>query len=167
MAGWKYLTDEEKREHELYKKKTALDLFFLYLKLQVILSVVQVMGSYAEISQYYREINNTDTADFSTGTFFLISLLAPAFLLIFILLMNKYGKSKTTVKLLITLLVGLPIISFISAFTMGEIFDVSVSELAEQVARITILFIFFGIVFAVYSFFSKPFNLQYLNRVRD
>ncbi len=81
--------------------------------------------------------------------------------------MNKYGKSKTTVKLLITLLVGLPIVSFISAFTMGEIFDVSVSELAEQVARITILFIFFGIVFAVYSFFSKPFNLQYLNRVRD
>ncbi|WP_441373415.1 hypothetical protein [Acinetobacter lwoffii] len=59
MAGWKYLTDEEKREHELYKKKTALDLFFLYLKLQVILSVVQVMGSYAEISQYYREINRS------------------------------------------------------------------------------------------------------------
>ena len=47
MATWKYLSDEEKQEHELYKKKTALDLFFLYLKIQAVLAVMAVLGSYA------------------------------------------------------------------------------------------------------------------------
>ena len=59
MATWRYLSDEEKQEHELYKKKTALDLFFLYLKIQAVLAVMAVLGSYAEFSQYYREVNNT------------------------------------------------------------------------------------------------------------
>ncbi|MCA4791190.1 hypothetical protein [Acinetobacter towneri] len=167
MASWKYLTDQEKREHELYEKKTALDLFFLYLKIQVFLSVVSVFGAYAEYSQYYREINNTHTADFPTGTFFLISLIAPVFLLIFIILMSKYGKSKTTVKLLITLLISLPIVSVVSSLIMATVFKLQVSVVLTQAIGITGLCIFFGIVFAIYSFFSKPFNLQYLNKVKN
>lgn len=169
MAIWKYLTNEEKQEHELYKKKTALDLFFLYLKIQVILSVFSVIGSYAEYSQYFREINNTYTTNFSTGTFFLISLIPAAFLLIFTLLINKYGKSKTTVKLLIALLIGFPIVNFISSTILASVFvsDLSHVAIVKQIFSITILFIFFGTVFTIYSFFSKPFNLQYLNRVKD
>ncbi len=42
MASWKYLTDQEKRAHELYEKRTALDLFFLYLKIQVFVSVIMI-----------------------------------------------------------------------------------------------------------------------------
>ncbi|MCO8063334.1 hypothetical protein [Acinetobacter lwoffii] len=167
MATWRYLSDEEKQEHELYKKKTALDLFFLYLKIQAVLAVMAVLGSYAEFSQYYREVNNTHTADFSIVTFFLIGLITPAFLIIFIILMSKYGKSKTTVKLLITLLIGLPIVSFINSLIIASVYDLRPSEMVDQSAGIIVLFIFFGAVFAIYSFISKPFNLQYLNRVKD
>lgn len=167
MAGWTYLTDGEKQHHELYKKKTALDLFFLYLKIQFVLSIVSVMGNYAEYSQHYREINNTQTADFSTGTFFLISLMTPAFLLLFIVLMSKYGKSKTTVKLLIALLISFPIVSLISSLIMGLEFNLQISPIITQAFGITALFILFGVIFAIYSFFSKPFNLQYLNRVKN
>ena len=167
MASWKYLTDQEKRAHELYEKRTALDMFFLYLKIQVFVSVIMIFGSYSEYRQYYREINNTYTADFSTGTFFLISLIAPAFLLIFIMLMSKYGKSKTTVKLLVTLLISFPIVSIISSLIMATVFQVDISEMTTKSMGMVFLFIFFGVVFGIYSFFSKPFNLQYLNRVKN
>ena len=81
--------------------------------------------------------------------------------------MSKYGKSKTTVKLLITLLIGLPIVSFINSLIIASVYDLRPSEMVDQSAGIIVLFIFFGAVFAIYSFISKPFNLQYLNRVKD
>ena len=69
--------------------------------------------------------------------------------------MSKYGKSKTTVKLLITLLIGLPIVSFINSLIIASVYDLRPSEMVDQSAGIIVLFFFFGAVFAIYSFYLE------------
>lgn len=166
MSSWKYLSNEDKQKHELYNKKTALDLFFLYLKVQFVFSVLGVFSAYSEYSQSLRKYNYQLPSDFSGGKFFLISLIPSIFLLIFLILFSKYGKSKTTVQLLITLLISLPIVSTITSFFIATTFKTDLSAASMQMVTIFMIFIIFGIVFAIYSFFSKPFNLQYLNKVK-
>lgn len=68
---------------------------------------------------------------------------------------------------ILTLLISFPIVSIISSLIMATVFQVDISEMTTKSMGMVFLFIFFGVVFGIYSFFSKPFNLQYLNRVKN
>ncbi len=166
MSNWKYISDQEKQEHELYKKRTAFGLFLLYLKVQFVLSFLSIFGSYAEYSQSLRDYNIGAENTPSFASFIMIFMIPCVLLLVFILLFDKYGKSRTTIKLFITFLIAFPLASFIVTILASLILDVDINVLITKNIGLVGFFVFVGVIFAIYSLFSKSFNLQYLNRLK-
>lgn len=151
MSGWVYLSDDQKKDHPLYNKKTVFFFFCAYLYIQFILASF----SLALI------LTN------SKNLVVLFNFLPVIVLLWFLIVLGKNKKSKKTVKAFIVYLFLFPI-SYILArlIVMFSLLDADMGVAITDSMAIIVLHIIFGIVFSIYYFSSKAFNLQYLNRVK-
>jgi hypothetical protein len=166
MANWKYLTDDEKKKHELYKKNTAFSFFMIYLAFQCFLSLGSGMGAYAEYGAYLRDYSYDSQAS-APLSFLIISLIPSIFIFLALILFKVYGKSKKTVNLFIIFLITFPFIALISNTILMFKYGLDANAMFPKTFALFLLFILFGIIFYLYSKISKPFNLQYLNRIKS
>ncbi len=166
MANWNYLTDDEKKKHELYKKNTAFSFFMIYLAFQCFLSIGSGMGAYAEYDVYLREYTYDSEAS-APLLFLIISIVPSIFIFIALISFKIYGKSKKTVRLFVVFLITFPFITLISNTILVLNYSVDANAMVPKIFALFLLFIAFGIIFYIYSKLSKTFNLQYLNRVKS
>lgn len=167
MANWKYLAKENRENHELYGKKTALDLFFLFLILSIFFSFAEVMGRFIEYEQRYMEINETLFSSLPKGEFYLIRSIPIIYTIGFIFLVKIFGKSKKTIVSLVVFLITLPIVGFISSSILSQRFELANLDIVGGFVFQAFLSLIFISVFIVYGLLSKTFNLQYLGRVKE
>lgn len=167
MANWKYLAKESKESHELYGKKTALDLFFIFLILSVFFSFLGVMGRFMEYEERYMEINGTLFSSLPKDEFYLIGSIPIIYTIGFICLAKIFGKSKKTAVSLVVFLITLPIVGFISSSTLSQRFELFDPDIADGFVSQAFFSLIFILVFIAYGLLSKPFNLQYLGRVKE
>ena len=164
MAKWQYLTDEEKKNHELYKKQTAFGWFMIYLAFQCFLAFGSGMGAYAEYSSSLNDYSLGHTS--ASGSFLVISLIPAIYIFLALIFFKHYGKTKKTVVLFTIFLITFPILNIVVNSILATMFDLDLNVMIPKMLALLALFIFFGIVFYIYSLVSKPFNLQYLNRIK-
>lgn len=167
MGNWKYISKENRKNHELYEKKTALGLFFLFLKISVFLSFFDLMGRFTEYEQRYMDVNRTLFSNLPNGEFYLIGSIPIIYTIGFILLVTIFGKSKKTVVSLIVFLITLPIVGFISSLMLSQKFELYNPDIVSGFIIQAFTSLIFISVFIVYGLFSKTFKLQYLGRVKE
>lgn len=165
MANWQYLTNEEKKNHQLYKKQTAFKWFMIYLAFQCFLSFGSAAGAYAEYKSYLNQYSLNTTSP--PSSFLIISLIPAIFIFLALILFKYYGKSKRTVILFTIFLITFPILNFLINSYLIVRYQLDGNEIIPKMIALVVWFIFFGIVFYIYSLKSKPFNLQYLNRIKS
>lgn len=167
MANWKYISKEDRENHELYEKTTALDMFFLFLGISIFLSSFELMGRFTEYEQIYMDVNRTSLSNLPNGEFYLIGSIPIIYTIGFILLVKIFGKSKKTVVSLIVFLITLPIVGFISSLMLSQKFELYNSDIVSGFIIQAFTSLIFISVFIVYGLFSKTFKLQYLGRVKE
>ena len=141
MANWKYLSDEEKINHELYNKSSAFKWFLIYLIFQCFLAFGSAAGAYVDYSSSLRE-NYSHLNSLPSANSFLVMVMIPVLIMIiFLLLFRIYGKSKITVKLFVIFLIGYPIFNFIYSNIMLSIFNITSGEVIMKSLALIFLFI--------------------------
>lgn len=153
MSQWVLVTDDQKSSHILYKKKTAFSLFFIYLYFQLFLIIANTLPliKIAHLESFI--------------------LLVPIFVILWFL-KNSGGKNKKTVKYFILLLILFPLSNLISScifalFNSNPRINFNFVSIVEKSTLMFVQYSIFGIIFYIYTIFSEPFNLQYLNRIKS
>lgn len=151
MSGWTYLSDDQKKDHLLYNKKTAFFFFCVYLYIQFILASFLLVMTL---------VNSKDLV-------FLSNILPVVVLLWFLIVLGKNKKNKKTVKSFIIYLFIFPFSYILSKLIL--VFSSSYLGFEQAITdslSILTLHVIVGIIFLIYCLSSKAFNLQYLNRVK-
>jgi hypothetical protein len=148
---WVYLSDDQKKDHPLYNKKTAFFFFCIYLYIQFILASFLLVMTLVN----------------SKEMIFLSNILPVGVLLWFLIILGKNKKSKKTVNSFIIYIFIFPIFYIISKLIIAfsTVYITFGQAVTDSISVVT-LHAVVGIVFLIYYFSSKAFNLQYLNRVK-
>ncbi|MFM5035310.1 hypothetical protein [Aeromonas media] len=154
--GWSVISNDEKKQHQLFDKKSALEWFATGM------IVCGIIGLIASISQ----IGVATQLNAGESTLLIIGACAqPLFTVIMCSLFNANKKTKKGAVIIWILILLLPIISFGATILMNM--QVNGGYVGyESVVGLIILCVIFAITYGVYSFISPVFRLQYRNQVK-
>ena len=170
--AWQYLTEDQKQQHPLYNKFTAFKFFMILLYISFFISLGSLSSDIFQLKQNFLEISGSYSLNAELEKLVsLTSMLGYGGLLasfIFVLAISKAGKSKTAFKLFVTFLILNPLMQVILAIILQSAFSAQgfpIEFVSKSIVYI-FLYIIIGVIFAVYCYFSKAYNLQFFSRVK-
>jgi hypothetical protein len=170
--AWRYLTEEQKQQDQLYSKFTAFKLFMILLYISLVITFFASFGANFQLESMLLSMTNTYTLKGEIKTLYSLSNYlgyGSLFIsLILLLCISNAGKTKNAVKIFIAFLIITPVMQVVISIILQTAFiahNIPIELITRSIGYI-VLYAFFGVIFAIYYFFSKAFNLQYLSRIK-
>lgn len=155
--GWSVVSNDEKQQHQLFDKKSAVEWFFTGL---TVCGIFSLLASIGQLSAFTSQLNSGMKVLVAIG-----ALAQPIFILIMCNLFKANKKSKKGAIITWVLILLLPFIN-LAGIILIRMQGSGLNVGFESAIGMFVLCILFATVYGIYSFISPVFRLQYCNQIK-